>query len=255
MLSLVAEPAVSIPCDTVTTAPTNAVLPSAWVTRPDTEPGGARDTLTVVIDPPVTTFPGKIAVPYPFAETRTSYVPGITFDNVYVPSLTVVEDTTVVFACKASTRAPLIGEPDPVCETLPLTDPMPTVKFRELLDRVPTLTTTGPVVAPEGTDATILLGAVLIGKTLMPLNETATPPAMARFEPVIVTDVPTGPELGVRFEIVGPTVKRAPTLDADPTVTTTAPVVAPGGTGTAIADGLQLEGVARTPLKVTVLLP
>ena len=51
------------------------------------------------------------------------------------------------------------------------------------------------------------------------------------------------------------TVKLTPLLAVPPTVTTTLPVVAPLGTGTAMLDALQLVGFAITPLKLTVLAP
>ena len=77
-------------------------------------------------------------------------------------------------------------------------------------------------------------------------------------EPVIVTEVPTGPELGDRFEITGAgetTVNTEELLAWPPTVTTTLPVVALLGTGTTIDVALQLVGVAADPLNVTVLVP
>ena len=75
--------------------------------------------------------------------------------------------------------------------------------------------------------------------------------------PVIVTDVLTGPEVGLRLVMFGgvTTVKTTPLLATPPTVTTTLPVVAPVGTGTAIVVALQLVGVAVVPLNVTVLVP
>jgi hypothetical protein len=51
------------------------------------------------------------------------------------------------------------------------------------------------------------------------------------------------------------TVKATPLLATPPTVTTTFPVAAPVGTGTAMLVALQLVGVPATPLKVTVLVP
>src|SRR5579872_1863937 len=51
------------------------------------------------------------------------------------------------------------------------------------------------------------------------------------------------------------TSKNTLLLGAPPTVTTTLPLVAPPGTGTAIWVLLQLTGVAAVPLKVTVLAP
>ena len=47
----------------------------------------------------------------------------------------------------------------------------------------------------------------------------------------------------------------APLLASPSTVTTTGPVAAPAGTGTAMLAALQLAGVAAIPLKATVLLP
>ncbi len=44
-------------------------------------------------------------------------------------------------------------------------------------------------------------------------------------------------------------------LARPPTVTTTVPVVAPVGTGTAMLVADQLVGVAAVPLNVTVLVP
>ncbi len=71
----------------------------------------------------------------------------------------------------------------------------------------------------------------------------------------MVTEVPTGPEVGERLFILGVTVKVTPLLACPLTVTTTGPVVAATGTGTAMLVALQLVGVAVVPLKVTVLVP
>lgn len=73
----------------------------------------------------------------------------------------------------------------------------------------------------------------------------------------MVTDVPTGPDAGLREEMagVGVTVKFKPLLAAPLTVTTTFPVVAPVGTGATMPVLLQLVGEATTPLKVTMLVP
>jgi hypothetical protein len=80
-----------------------------------------------------------------------------------------------------------------------------------------------------------------------------------KFVPRIATEVPTGPAVGLRLEMVGAeaevTVKAMPLLDLPPTVTTTLPDVAPAGTGAAMVVALQLVGVATTPLNVTVLDP
>jgi hypothetical protein len=56
-------------------------------------------------------------------------------------------------------------------------------------------------------------------------------------------------------EFTGMTVNILPLLAVPPTVTTTFPVLAPLGTGTAMLDDAQLVGVADIPLNVTVLAP
>lgn len=74
----------------------------------------------------------------------------------------------------------------------------------------------------------------------------------------MMTEAPTSPDVGLRLAMLGGgtvTVKVTPLLAVPPTVTTTLPVVAPVGTGTAMLDALQLVGVAEVPLNVTVLVP
>ena len=70
-----------------------------------------------------------------------------------------------------------------------------------------------------------------------------------------MTESPTAPEAGDRLLIFGVTVKVTALLAWPLTVTTTGPVVALAGTGTAMLVALQLVGVAVVPLKVTVLVP
>ena len=73
--------------------------------------------------------------------------------------------------------------------------------------------------------------------------------------PAIVTDVPTCPDVGDKLFIFGDTVNVTPLLACPLTVTTTDPLVALAGTGTAMFVALQLDGLAVTPLNVTVLVP
>jgi len=73
--------------------------------------------------------------------------------------------------------------------------------------------------------------------------------------PVIVTEVPTGPDVGERLAMLGATLKGTPLLAKPLTVTTTLPVDAPLGTVTTMLAALQLVGIAVAPLKVTVLVP
>jgi hypothetical protein len=132
------------------------------------------------------------------------------------------------------------------------------VKFAPLLATPLTVTTTFPVVAPVGTGTAIEVALQIVGEALVPLKVTVLVPCVVpKFVPVMVTDVPTAPEVGLRFVMlgVGSTVKLAPALGTPLTVTTTLPEVAPLGTGAAIEVALQLVGVVVVPLKVTVLVP
>src|SRR2546428_1249782 len=140
-----------------------------------------------------------------------------------------------------------------------LTVPVVTVKLTPLLATPPTVTTTLPVAAPVGTGAVMLDAVQLVGVAAVPLNLTVLVPWVEpKFVPVIVTEVPTEPEAGFKLVMLGGgtmTVKVTPLLATPPTVTTTFPVVAPLGTGTAMLVALQLVGVAVVPLNLTVLVP
>jgi hypothetical protein len=89
----------------------------------------------------------------------------------------------------------------------------------------------------------------------VPLKVTV--PVVPKLVPVMVTDVPTGPEAGDRLVMlgVGINVKLTPLVARPLIVTTTFPVDAPAGTGTVIDVVLQLAGLADVPLKVTALVP
>src|SRR5262245_46496106 len=120
-----------------------------------------------------------------------------------------------------------------------------------------TVTTTEPVVAPAGTGTTMALSLQLVGVAAVPSNRTVLVPREApTLAPVIVTAVPTIPEVGERLVMAGPcvevTVKVAPLLAAPFTVTSTEPDVAPLGTGATIRLELQLLGVAAVPLNLIV---
>jgi hypothetical protein len=134
-----------------------------------------------------------------------------------------------------------------------------TVKFTPLLATPPTVKTTLPVVAPEGTGTTIFVALQLVGVAVVPLNLTVLVPCVApKFVPLTVTEVPTAPEVGETFVMLGGapvTVKSWPLLATPATVTTTLPVVVPFGTLATILVALQLEMVADKPLKPTVLVP
>jgi len=135
-----------------------------------------------------------------------------------------------------------------------------TVKADPLLATPPTITTTLPVAAPAGTGTAMLVALQLVGVAAVPLNVTVFVPCVApKFVPVIVTEAPTGPDVGFKLVMLGPGLVTVNSMPFDgatvPTVTTTLPVVAPFGTGTRMLLSLQLVGVPTIPLKVTVLTP
>src|SRR5207245_9355667 len=122
-----------------------------------------------------------------------------------------------------------------------------------------TVATRLPLLAPAGTGATMLVALQLVGVAAVPLNFTVLVPCVApKLAPVIVTDVPTNPDVGFRLVMLGAgtvTVKLTPLLATPPTVTTTFPVVAPVGTGTTMLVALQLVAAAAVPLNFTLLVP
>jgi len=90
-----------------------------------------------------------------------------------------------------------------------------TVKITALLAWPATVTMTLPVVAVEGMGTRMLVALQLFGVAVVPLKLTVLVPCVApKFVPVIVTDVPTGPEAGERFVMLGGpvTVKTMPLL-------------------------------------------
>ena len=147
--------------------------------------------------------------------------------------------------------APVVGE------RLVMLGAATTVKDTPLLALLPTVTTTFPVVAPVGTVATMDVALQLpIVVAVVPLNFTVLVPWVEpKFNPVIVTDAPTAPEVGDRLLMLGNTVNATPLLFTPLAKTTTLPVVAPLGTVTLIEVALQLVTVAAVPLNFTVLVP
>lgn len=79
-----------------------------------------------------------------------------------------------------------------------------TVKFTPLLATPPTVTTTFPVVAPVGTVVAMLVALQLVAVAGVPLKVTVLVPWVApKFAPVIVTAVPTTPEVGFKLAMAG----------------------------------------------------
>ena len=123
------------------------------------------------------------------------------------------------------------------------------------------VTEIGPFLAPVGTVAVICEPP-----TTEKLAETPPPnvtlAAPVKFVPVIVTAVPTLPDVGENDEIVGAdgllvvTVKTPVLVPVPPgPVTATAPVVAPAGTVVLIELSLVTVNAAAVPLNVTEVAP
>ncbi len=131
-----------------------------------------------------------------------------------------------------------------------------TVNETPLLAWPPTVTTTGPEVAPGGTEAVMLVSLQLeIVVAWVPLNATVLEPCvLPKFAPAITTDEPIPAALGVSVLITGNTVKFTLLLACPFTVTTTGPVVAPDGTVAVMLVALQFVVLAEVPLNVTVLV-
>jgi len=66
------------------------------------------------------------------------------------------------------------------------------------------VTTTGPLVAPAGTGTTMVLALQLVGVAAVPLNRTTLVPfVVPKFAPLMVTVVPTLPDVGDRLAMMG----------------------------------------------------
>jgi len=98
-----------------------------------------------------------------------------------------------------------MGAPSLARVTLPEIPPIaPTLKVLALLAAPLTVTTTGPVVAPDGTGTTIVLALQLLGAALTPLKVMVLVPCvLPKLEPLTVTLVPVVPADGEMLLIVG----------------------------------------------------
>jgi hypothetical protein len=120
------------------------------------------------------------------------------------------------------------------------------------------VTEKGPEDVPDGTVAMMLVSLQMATGTAVPLSVIALLPWVApKPVPVIATSDPTTPDVGDSPVMlnVSITVKLIALLETPFAFTSTFPVVAPKGTGTAILVAFQLVGVAIVPLNVTVLVP
>src|SRR6516165_350156 len=170
---------------------------------------------------------------------------------------------TVLVPCVAPKFVPVIttgvpGRPEAGFKPAIVVAAVVTVYMTPLLGSPPTLTTTLPVAAPLGTVTVMLVALQLVAVAATPLNVTVLVPCVApKFAPVIVTWVPTAPELGFRLVInaSGKTTKLNPLLEWPSAETTTLPVVAPEGTFAEMLVMLQPLVDATVPLKLTTLVP
>jgi hypothetical protein len=163
---------------TVKFTPLLAKPPTLTTTLPVLAPLGTGATMLVVLQ-----LVGVAVVPL----NLTVLVPCV------VPKFVPVMVTEAPTVADAGFRLVMLGA-EPV-----------TVKLTLLLATPPTVTTTFPVVAPVGTGVTMLVALQLVGVAVVPLNVTVlvVPCVEPKFVPVIVTDAPTTPELGLKLVMFG----------------------------------------------------
>src|SRR5207253_1915167 len=136
-------------------------------------------------------------------------------------------NVTVLVPCAAPKFVPVIVTevpPSPeVTDRFVILGAGTTVKLTPLLAARPTAATTFPVVAADGTGTSMLVALQLVGVPAAPLNVTVLEPCVApKFVPVMVTGVPSAPEVTDKFVIlgVGTTVKFTPLLATPPAAVT-----------------------------------
>jgi hypothetical protein len=216
------------------------------------------------------TVKGKPLLATPLTVTTTLTVPnaieGTTASMLVALQLltvaVVLPNVTVLVDCVDPKFAPVIVTTAPIGPCVrPRVDRLGpglvTVNATGLLCTPATVTTIFPVWAPLGTGTTIVVGFQLVGVAATPPKVTEFPALLPpKLVPVIVTDVPMFPDVGLTPAMLGVTVKLTPLLFTPATVTTTFPVVAAAGTGITMVVPFQLVAVpAGVPLKVTVLVP
>ena len=131
----------------------------------------------------------------------------------------------------------------------------------KLVGLVPVWPLTVTVMVPEdaliGTDVVMLVGLLAVTVAVVPLNLTVLlAVVVSKFVPVIVTDVPTPPLIGLKLvtEGGGITMKLVELVPVWPlTFTVIAPVVAPAGTEVVMLVAVLAVTVASVPLNFTLL--
>ena len=140
---------------------------------------------------------------------------------------------------------------------LPIVGGTKTVNVTPLLAKFCALvTTTFPLVAPDGTDVVMVVSVQVVADALTP-PKLIVPVlcVVPNPEPLIVTEVPTTPEEGLKLLITGAGANvNVPAFRVTPlaVVTTTGPVCTGLGVVTPICVSFHEVTVPATPLKVTV---
>jgi hypothetical protein len=197
-------------------------------TSPVVAPGGTVTAMLVAVqDVTLALVPLNLTVPVPWGEPKLFPV---TFTA--APTVPVVIDRLVILGVATTVKLfPLLALPD-------------------------TVTTTFPVVAPMWTVVTMLVVIHAVAMAVIPLNLMVLVPwAEPKLVPVIVTVAPTAPVVIDKPAMPGATVKLFPLLFTPLANTTTFPLVAPGGTVTAMLVAVQVVTLAVVPLKLTVPPP
>src|SRR5689334_12392930 len=167
----------------------------------------AGAAVTVNVTPLLATPPAAVTTTLPVVApvgTATTMLVGLQLVTVAV----VVPNLTLPLPCAGPKFAPLIVITEPIAPVFGASVVMlgadVTVKVDPELGCPPTVTTTGPVVAPVGTGAVIEVSLQAVGVVVTPLKLTVLLPCVLRkLVPAITTDVFTAPVLGVRLVIFG----------------------------------------------------
>jgi hypothetical protein len=201
----------------------------AVAVKPDGTVGGVVSAWTVKLTPLLATPP-----------TVTTTLPVVAPAGTLVAILVVLQlvgvaavplKFTVFAPCAAPKFAPVIVTDTPINPEVGFKLEMlgagaGTVKLTPLLATPPTVTTTLPVVAPLGTGAVMLVALQPVGVAATPLNVTVLEPCDApKFAPAIITDVPTGPDIGFKLVMLGAVVDVLLTFTATPALVAVLPEV------------------------------
>ena len=115
-----------------------------------------------------------------------------------------------------------------------------------------------PVVAPVGTDVVMLVAVLAETVAVVPLNFTVLFAGVAlKLVPVIITEVPTAPLVGLKLVMVGAGINVNPARVAVPpgVVTLTLPEVPDPTTAVMLVAKTTLNDVTAVPPKLTAVAP